>query len=54
MYVQNDKLLLADVFNNCQNMCLEIHGLVLLIFFCTGISVTSILKKDQSKIRSIN
>ena len=27
LYVQGDTLLLADVFNNFQNLCLEIYGL---------------------------
>ena len=27
LYVQSDTLLLADVFNNFQNMCFEIYGL---------------------------
>ena len=27
LYVYNDTLLLADVFNNFWNMCLEIYGL---------------------------
>ena len=27
LYVQSDKLLLVDVFNNFRNMCLKIYGL---------------------------
>ena len=49
LYVQSDTLLLADVFNNFQN-----KDLILLIFFCLKISMESNLKKDQTKIRSIN
>ena len=26
LHVQRDRLLLADAFNNFQNICLEIHG----------------------------
>ena len=32
-YVQNDTLLLADVYNNFWNMCLEIYELDLAHFF---------------------
>ena len=46
----------ADVFEIYEfpNMCLEINEFsTLLIFYCTRIIMTSSLKKDQNKIRSI-
>ena len=33
LYVQSGRLLLADVFENFQNMCLEIKNLILQNFF---------------------
>ena len=33
LYVQSDALLLADVFDNFRNMCLETHELDLANFF---------------------
>ena len=33
LYVQSDTLLLADVFENFRNMCLEICSLILQSFF---------------------
>ena len=33
LYVQSDALLLADVFDNFRNMCLETHELDLVNFF---------------------
>ena len=32
-YVQNDTLLLADVFDNFRNKCIECMNLILLIFY---------------------
>ena len=55
LYVQNDTLLLADVFENFRDKCVEIYGLDLARFFvCTKISMASLLKKNRSKIRIIN
>ena len=33
LYVQNDTVLLADVFENFRNKCIEIYDLNLLIFY---------------------
>ena len=48
-------LLLADVFEKFQNMCLEIYELDPAHFFTTpGLAWKAALKKKQSKIRSFN
>ena len=55
LYVQSDTLLLADVFENFRNKCIEIYELDPAHFFiCTRISMASLFKKDRSKIRIIN
>ena len=55
LYVQSDTLLLADVFENFRNKCIEISWLGSDNFFvCTWISLASLFKKDESKIRIIN
>ena len=55
MYFQSDMLLLADVFEKFQNMCLEIYELDPARFFTTpGLAWKAALKKKQSKIRSFN
>ena len=55
MYVQSDTLLLADVFDNFQNMCLKICELDPSKFLSPpGFSMESSFKKDNSKIRSFN
>ena len=55
LYVQSDTLLLADVFENFRNKCIEIYELDPDHFFiCTRISMASLFKKDRSKIRVIN
>ena len=47
MYVQSDILLLADIFNNLQNMCLGIYNA---LFFCTRISMARSPKKTKSNL----
>ena len=55
LYVKNDTLLLADVFENFRNKCIEIYELDPAHFFiCSWISMASLFKKDRSKIRVIN
>ena len=55
LYVQSDTLLLADVFENFRNKCIEIYELDPAHFFiCTWISMASLFKKDRSKIIIIN
>ena len=49
LYVQSETLMLADVFENFRNMCLDIYELDPAHFF----SVPG-LEKYQSKIRSFN
>ena len=47
LYVQSDTLLLADVFENFRNKCIEIYELDPAHFFvCTWIRIASLLKKD--------
>ena len=54
LYVQSNTLLLADVFGNFRNKCIELYELDPAHFFtCTWISMASLLKKDKSKIRTI-
>ena len=46
-YVQSDTLLLADVFGNFRNMCLQIHELdPAHFFFSIWISMANNFKKD--------
>ena len=55
LYLQSDTLLLADVFENFRNKCIERYHLNPAYFFiCTWISIASLFKKDSSKIRIIN
>ena len=55
LYVQCDTFLLADVFENFRNKCIEIYELDPAHFFiCTRISMTSMFKKGNSRIRIIN
>ena len=55
LYVQNDTLSLADVFNNFWNICLEILRVKhWSFFFCTRMNMTRNRKRDKTKIISIN
>ena len=55
LYVQSDTLLLADVFENFRNKCIDIYELdPAHFFFCSWISMASLFKKDWSSIRIIN
>ena len=54
LYVQSDTLLLADVFENFRNKCLEIYELDPIYFVSApGLAWQACLKKT-SKIRIIN
>ena len=54
-YVQNDTLLLTDVFSNFSNMCLKIYGIDPAHFLSApGFTWKAALKKQQSKIRFNN
>ena len=47
LYVQSDTLLLADVFENFRNKCIEIYEFDSAHFFvCTWISMANLFKKD--------
>ena len=51
LYVQSDTLLLADVFENFRNMCLEIYGLDPLYFLSApGLAWQACLKKTEVKL----
>ena len=50
LYVQCDTLLLADVFENSRDKCIEIYE----PFVCTGISMVSMFKKDKGRVRIIS
>ena len=51
MYVQSDTLLLADVFENFRNMCLEIYELDPAIFLSApGLAWQAALKKTEVKL----
>ena len=55
LYVQSDILLLADVFENFRNKCIEIYELDLAHFLSApGLAWQACLKKNKSKIRIIN
>ena len=55
LYVQSDTLLLADVFENFRNMCLEIYELDPTYFVSVpGLAWQACLKKNRSKIRINN
>ena len=51
LYVQSDTLLLADVFENFRNMCLEIYELDPVCFVCApGSDWQACLKKTEVKL----
>ena len=51
MYVQSDTLLLADVFENFQNMCLKIYEPDLARFLnAPGLAWQAALKKTKAKL----
>ena len=50
LYVQSDKLLSADVFENFKIRVLKYMSLILKLSFRSWISMASRSKKDQSKI----
>ena len=51
MYVQSDTLLLADIFNNFPNMCLEMYGLDPACFLTAqGLEWHATLKKAKVKL----
>ena len=54
LYVQSVTLLLADVFGNFRNMCLEIYEFDPAHFFHTRSSMASSLNKYQSNFKSVN
>ena len=55
LYVKSDTLLLADVFENFRNICLEIYELDPIYFVSApGLAWQACLKKDRSKIRINN
>ena len=54
LYVQSDTLLLADVFENFRNMCLEIYELDLTYFVSApGLAWQACLKKIEGKLELI-
>ena len=51
MYVQTDTLLLAEVFDNCRNMCLETYGPDTPHFLTApGLAWQAALKKTKVKL----
>ena len=53
LYVQSDALLLADVFENSQNMCFELYEFdPANTFFSSWTSTASNFKKDLSRVSS--
>ena len=50
LYAQSDTLLLADVFKNFRNTCLELYELIII----TRISLASLFKENEHEIRIIN
>ena len=55
LYVQTDTFLLADVFENFRNKCLEIYGLDPSHFLSApGLAWQACLKKNKCKFKIIN
>ena len=55
MYVQSNTLLLADLTENFQNMCLEIYEVDTAKFLsASGLASQAAFKKNKSKIRFFN
>ena len=55
LYLKNDTLLLADVFENFRNTCLKVYELDPAHFLSLpGLAWQACLKKQQHKIRIIN
>ena len=55
LYIQDDTLLLAEVFENFTDKCIEIYELdPAHLFVSTRISMARMFKKDKSRIRFIN
>ena len=55
LYVQSDTLLLADVFENFRNKCLEVYELDPAHFFVINrISLASMFKENECRIRTIS
>ena len=51
MYVKSDTILLADIFENFQNMCLELYELHLVHFLSApGLAWQRALKKTKLKL----
>ena len=54
-HVQSDSLLLADVFENFRNKCIEIHELDPAHFLsASGLARQACLKENRGKARIIN
>ena len=52
LYLESDTLLLADVFENLREICLEMHQLDPADFFSApGLAWQAVLKKDRGKTR---
>ena len=55
LYIKIDTLLLADMFENFRNKCLEIYELDPIYFVSApGLAWQACVKKDRSGIRIIN
>ena len=55
LYAQSNTLLLADVYENFRNICLEVYELDPALFFTAPrINMASSLRKEQSSFRSFD